>query len=44
MVKLLLLIHSQKMRDKVAGQWLSECGGAGREGRKLRTTAVRYFG
>ena len=41
MVRLLLVIHSQKMRDRVAGQWLRECGG---EGRTVRTTALRYFG
>ena len=50
MVQLLMLIHSQKTRDRVAGRWLRECGGGGaarhgRRGRsKVRTTAVRYFG
>ena len=49
-VKLLLLIHSQKMRDRLAGQWLRECGGeeggagGGARHRTVRTTAVRYFG
>ena len=49
-VKLLLLIHSQKMRDRLAGQWLRECGGeeggavGGARPRAVRTTAVRYFG
>ena len=44
MVRLLLVIHSQKMRDRVAGQWLRECGGDTRGRRNVRTMAVRYFG
>ena len=47
MVQLLMLIHSQKTRDRVAGRWLRECGAArhGRRGRsKVRPTAVRYSG
>jgi hypothetical protein len=46
-VKLLLLIHSQKVRDRVAGQWLRDCSGdTGASGprRSIRTSSVRYFG
>lgn len=45
-VKLLLLIHHQKTRDRVAAQWLRECGNPGerRPRRNIKTTAVRYFG
>ena len=42
-VNLLLLIHSQKVRDEVAGRWLAECGGRGRS-RPRPSTALRYFG
>ena len=42
-VNLLLLIHSQKVRDEVAGRWLAECGGRGRA-RSRPSTAIRYFG
>ena len=45
-VKLLILIHHQKTRDRVAAQWLRECGNSGerRSRRNIKTTAVRYFG
>ena len=45
-VKLLILIHHQKTRDRVAAQWLQECGNSGerRSRRNIKTTAVRYFG
>ena len=46
-VKLLLLIHSQKVRERVAGQWLRDCsgdtGGSGPR-RSIRASSVRYFG
>ena len=40
-VKLLMMVHSQKIRDRVAARWLRECGGGARS---VKTTAVRYFG
>ena len=47
LVKLLLMIHSQKVRDRVAGQWLRDCSGDKAElgaRRSVRTSSVRYFG
>ena len=47
LVKLLLMIHSQKVRDRVAGQWLRDCSGdrVGQGARRsIRTSSVRYFG
>ena len=43
-VNLLLLIHSAKVRDVVAGRWLRECGGGGGRVPRQPTTAMRYFG
>ena len=40
-VNLLLLIHSQKVRDVVAGRWLEECAN---KSRPRPSTSLRYFG
>ena len=40
-VNLLLLIHSQKVRDVVAGRWLEECAN---KPRPRPSTSIRYFG
>ena len=40
-VNLLLLIHSQKVRDMVAGRWLEECAN---KSRPRPSTSLRYFG
>ena len=41
-VNLLLLIHSQKVRDVVAGRWLEECNN--NKSRPRPSTSLRYFG